>query len=82
MKEFDPVILTEDLLDQTITDDVLSKGVVAAGTVGYIVHVYGKGEAFIVEFFDKGETIAVADVRADQVRAATEQDLAARRMSA
>ena len=83
LKEHDPVILTEDLPGQTIFDDVLSEGCVPTGTFGYIVGVYGEGARFDVEFFDKqGETIAVADVSASQVRAATERDLAARRIPA
>lgn len=52
------------------------------GTLGNIVDVHNDGEGFAVEFFEHGETIAVATVFADQVRPATDQDIAARRISA
>lgn len=44
--------------------------------MGTIVSVYADGEAFAVEFiaFD-GETIAIADVQADQVRPASAEEI-------
>lgn len=59
----------------TLTVDVPEDGL-KSGDVGTIVSVYADGEAFAVEFiaFD-GETIAIADVRADQARPASADDI-------
>lgn len=54
-----------------------------AGDVGTIVHVYGAGEAYEVEFLSlTGETLAVATVTANQVRPVAAQEVAnARRLA-
>ena len=41
----------------------------AAGDVGAVVHVYGEGRGFMVEFTTfAGKTVAVAKVSSDQIR--------------
>jgi hypothetical protein len=47
------------------------------GDVGAVVHVYGDGLAFEVEFTSlDGHTAAVVTVEADQVRPVSRQDIA------
>lgn len=59
MKEFDRVVLTEDLPEHGLR----------SGDVGTIVHVHNGGEGFEVEFFRAaGDTITVATVEAADVR--------------
>lgn len=59
----------------TLTVDVPGEGL-ESGDMGTIVSVYADGEAFAVEFiaFD-GETVAIADVQADQVRPASAEEI-------
>ena len=65
-KEHDRVVLTDDLSEQGLK----------AGDVGVVVFVHRDRDAFEVEFLAlDGNTIAVATVRADQVRAVTAQDV-------
>jgi hypothetical protein len=59
IKELDGAILTTDLPEYGLQ----------AGDVGTVVHVFGRGEAYIVEFMTlDGETIAVVELEADQVK--------------
>jgi hypothetical protein len=47
-----------------------------AGDVGTVVHVYGTGEGFEVEFLiPSGHTVAVATLDADDVREAGEREV-------
>jgi hypothetical protein len=66
IREHDSVVLTRDLP---------SAGLVA-GDVGVVVHVYGGGTAYEVEFvnFD-GETIAVESLEAAAVRRVGTRDV-------
>ncbi|MEI6392787.1 MAG: DUF4926 domain-containing protein [Verrucomicrobiota bacterium] len=59
IKELDCVALAADLPDYGL----------AVGDVGAVVHVYGGGHSYQVEFttFD-GSTVAVAKVSADHIR--------------
>lgn len=58
-----------------LTEDVPGEGL-QAGDVGTIVHVYGAGKAYEVEFFSLGgQTVAVATVEANQLRAASNSDV-------
>ena len=67
IKEHDRVVLTNDLPEERLK----------AGDVGTVVHVHRQGEAFEVEFVAlDGHTVAVATVRASQVRAVTHHDIA------
>ena len=57
--EHDRVVLTTDVVEQALE----------AGDVGTVVHVYGAGKAYEVEFVAlDGETAAVATLERDQVR--------------
>lgn len=59
----------------TLTVDVPEEGV-KSGDMGTIVSVYADGEAFAVEFIAlDGETVAIADVQADQVRPASAEEI-------
>lgn len=45
------------------------------GQIGVIVHVHPNSSTYIVEFFNQdGDTIAVEDVEASQLRPITDQD--------
>ena len=47
-----------------------------AGDVGTVVHVYGDGKAYEVEFFTlDGHTASVVTVEANQVRAVTGREI-------
>ena len=68
-REHDTVILTD-----TVEGD--EDTVLLPGDVGCIVHVHEKGAAYVVEFTSlDGETIDLATVAPDQVRAATATDM-------
>ena len=57
IKEHDIVVLTEDLLEEGLTD----------GDIGTVVHVHKNGEGYEVEFMTlAGQTIAVASLLAEQ----------------
>ena len=59
IKEHDRVVLRREIREEGLK----------AGDVGTVVHVYGKGEAFEVEFVAlNGETVAIATLLASQVR--------------
>jgi hypothetical protein len=66
IKEHNRVVLTVSLP---------SNGLVA-GDVGTVVHVYGDGKAYEVEFFTlDGHTADVVTVEANQVRAVTGREI-------
>jgi len=66
IKEHNRIVLTESLP---------SSGLVA-GDVGTVVHVYGDGRAYEVEFFTlDGHTAEVVTVEANQVRAVTGREI-------
>lgn len=59
MKEHDSVVLTRDLPEYGLE----------AGDVGAVVHRYGKGEGFEVEFVRaSGETVAVVTLGKEDLR--------------
>jgi hypothetical protein len=59
MKELDTVVLTHDIDEHGLKE----------GDVGAIVHIYGKGAAFEVEFVTaQGETIAVLSLAPSDIR--------------
>jgi hypothetical protein len=74
IREHERVVLAQDLRDAALQ----------AGDVGTVIHVHGNGEAFEVEFVAlDGETMAIATVTAEQVRAVTPGEIAhARRVGA
>ena len=60
-----------------------SMAVLLPGDVGTIVHIHPGGEAFVVEFLmPYGYTVAIADILATQLRAATDDDFADYRFGA
>lgn len=64
-EELDKVVLTHDIKEYNLKD----------GDRGTIVHVYGKDEAYEVEFFnEKGKTIAVLTLMQDDIRAYINKD--------
>ena len=59
IKEHDRIVLTCDV----------SENGLKAGDVGTVIHIYERGKAVEVEFMAlDGETLAIATLRADQVR--------------
>jgi hypothetical protein len=59
INEHERVVLTVDLPDHRLK----------AGDVGTVVHIYGTGEAYEVEFFTlDGQTLDVITVESEQVR--------------
>ena len=67
IKEHDTVALTRDLPQDGLVE----------GDLGAVVHVYGDGKAFEVEFIAlTGVTLAVLTLAADAVRAVTEREIA------
>ena len=65
-EEHDVVILTGDVSEEGLRE----------GDVGTIVSVLGGGAAFLVEFMTlDGHTVAVAELRAAQMRAVTNMDV-------
>lgn len=73
IKEFDPVILTEDLPNDGLE----------AGDVGWVVMVHDGGAGFEIEFVTlTGETVSVVTVPARAVRAVGPKEIAHARMVA
>ena len=67
IRELDEVVLTCDLPEQKL----------AAGDIGTVVLVHGEGRGYEVEFMTlDGKTIAVATLRAEQVRAVQHDEIA------
>lgn len=67
ISELDDVVLACDLPEQKL----------AAGDIGTVVLVHGEGRGYEVEFMTlDGETIAIATLRADQVRQAHADEIA------
>ncbi len=59
IRELDSVVLVRDLPEYGLKE----------GDVGAVVHIYGKGEGFEVEFVSgEGETIVVATLGREDVR--------------
>jgi hypothetical protein len=59
IKEHDRIVLTCGLPQDRLV----------AGDVGSVIHIYERGKAMEVEFMPlDGETLAIATLRADQVR--------------
>jgi len=64
-EELDKVILNHDIKEYNLKE----------GDRGTIVHVYGKGDGYEVEFFNvKGDTIAVPTLLPDDIRAHINRD--------
>ena len=58
-EELDKVVLTHDIKEYNLKE----------GDRGTIVHIYGKGKGFEVEFFnEKGRTIAVLTLMSEDIR--------------
>jgi hypothetical protein len=56
-------------LERVVLTEAVSQELLEAGDVGTVVHVYGDGKAFEVEFTTlDGQTAAVVTVEASQVR--------------
>jgi uncharacterized protein DUF4926 len=68
LHELDAVELVVDLPDAPLEYPEMGDSPLHAGDRGVVVFVYDDGRAFAVEFFRDGETVAIADVTADQVR--------------
>ena len=79
IKEADKVVLLQDVPGEELTAGSFgSIGYLSAGDVGHVVMVHGEGEAFEVEFLTlTGMTVALATLRASQIRAASERDAVA-----
>lgn len=66
MKEHDRVVLTVDLPAEKLT----------VGDVGTVVHMYGEGEAYEVEFVSlDGETIAIVTLEHSKVRSVERREI-------
>jgi len=66
MNGFERVVLKRDVPEEDLV----------AGDVGTVVHVYGSGEGYEVEFLTpSGRTVAVATLDADDVREAGEREV-------
>ena len=66
LKELDRIVLLTDVVADGLK----------AGDVGTIVHVYADGNSFEVEFISlAGDTVAVANLPATQVRPVSKQDI-------
>lgn len=76
IKELDRVVVLEDAPGEGLIDGKFGPvDHLSAGDVGTVVHVYGRGTAFEVEFLTlTGETLALTTLRRDQVRPVTGRD--------
>lgn len=73
MQELDQVVVVEDLTDMPVR----------AGDIGTVVHVYAANQAYEVEFISlTGQTIGVATLAADKVRAIHDGEIANARLLA
>ena len=92
-KELEVVTLTDRIPTGKIFDvpdyspllmpEYQKHGGLLPGDVGTIVHIHPGGEAFVVEFLmPYGYTVAIADILATQLRAATDDDFADYRFGA
>jgi Domain of unknown function (DUF4926) len=73
MKEHEQVVLLRDVPDENVF----------AGDAGTIVHIHAAGDAYEVEFFNLlGDTVTVATIPRDAVRAATPKDVISARIAA
>ena len=68
-KEHDTVVLTDAVKGDEDTS-------LLPGDVGCVIHVYGDGDAYVVEFTAlDGETIDIATAKPAQLRAVTATDI-------
>jgi hypothetical protein len=68
-REHDTVILTDAVKGDEDTN-------LLRGDVGCIIHIHGNSDAYVVEFMAlDGETIDIATVTPEQVRAVTARDI-------
>jgi len=66
IKEHDCVVLTQDIPEEGLQ----------ARDVGTVVHIHAKGAAYEVEFMTlTGRTVAVATIKASQVRPVSSRDI-------
>ncbi len=66
IRELDTIVVVRDLPEHDLK----------AGDVGTVVHVYGKEEAFEVEFVTgEGVTIAVVTLKSSDIRAMGKEDI-------
>ena len=79
IKQFDKVVLLQDVPGEELTEGSFgSISHLSAGDVGYVVMIHGDGEAFEVEFLTlTGLTVALATLRANQIRSANPRDAVA-----
>jgi Domain of unknown function (DUF4926) len=71
IKQFDPVVLTEDLAAEGLK----------AGDVGWVVMVHNDGAGYEIEFVTlTGETVSVATVTANSVRPVARKEIAHARL--
>jgi len=69
--ELDSIELLVSLPDAPLEHPERNTAPLHPGDRGAVIHVHGDGEAFMVEFFRDGETVAIADVTPEQVRVIT-----------
>jgi hypothetical protein len=68
--------MIEELSNIVLTCDLPDHGL-AAGDIGTVVLVHGEGKGYEVEFVTlDGDTVAVATLRAEQVRAVQHDEIA------
>lgn len=66
IKEHDRIVLTADIPAEKLT----------AGDVGTVVHIYGSGEAYEVEFVTlNGQTVAAITIEQSQIRPIREREI-------
>ena len=67
--------MIEEHASVVLTESLPAAGL-EAGDVGVVVHVYGNGEAFEVEFMTlDGNTMTVETLSENQIRAAGDRDI-------
>ena len=72
--EFDVIELLVDLSDARLAFPVLKDAPLHAGDRGVVVSAYDEDQSITVEFFRNGETVAITDVRREQVRRVEEAE--------
>ncbi|MGI8689361.1 MAG: DUF4926 domain-containing protein [Thermomicrobiales bacterium] len=66
--EFDVIELLVDLPDARLAFPVMEDAPLHAGDRGVVVSAHDEDRSITVEFFRNGETVAITDVRREQVR--------------
>jgi len=74
--EFDAVELLVDLPDARLVYPEVDTVSLHAGDSGIVVSAHDEDRAITVEFFRDGETVAITDVRREQVRLMNKSSLA------